>query len=185
MTHGTRERIMDAALKEFSEKGYARAKTKDIAERSGLSEMTLFRRFKSKENLFNKVLEENQAIAVKDFNSILKSKRIEDPEEYFRNLTSQLWETTEENFEFLSLVILERQQVSEDIIGDMVSQLSQVVDDVFPKSDVDSNVFVFSILSFMYLSVLDKSLGRRVIQHKEDFEKFIDYSLRCIEKKIY
>lgn len=180
MTHGTRERIMDAALKEFSEKGYARAKTKDIAERSGLSEMTLFRRFKTKENLFNEVLEENRAIAVKDFKAILESKKIEDSDEYFKNLTSQLWETTEENFEFLSLVILERHIMTEDIIGDMITQLSQVISEIFPRSNIDLNVFVFSVLSFMYLSVLDKSLGRNVINHKEDFEKFINYSLSYI-----
>ncbi|MGZ7096324.1 MAG: TetR/AcrR family transcriptional regulator [Methanobacterium sp.] len=180
MTHCTREKIMDAALKEFSEKGYTGAKTKEIADRSGLSEMTLFRRFGSKENLFNQVLKKNQTKAIEDFNSILEIKKNENSEDYFKDIIIQLWETTEENFEFLSLVILERQQISEDIIANMISILAEFMEDIFTDTKIDSKVFCFSILSFMYLSVLDKRLGRNIINHKDDFEEFINYSVKCL-----
>ena len=45
---------MEADLKFFSENGYAGARTRLIAEKAGFSEMTLFRKFKTKENLFKK-----------------------------------------------------------------------------------------------------------------------------------
>lgn len=57
MTEDTRERILEAALKLFSEKGYLGATTKEIAMASGISEVTLFRHFQTKENLFISVLE--------------------------------------------------------------------------------------------------------------------------------
>lgn len=57
MTEDTRERILEAALKLFSEKGYLGATTKEIAKASGISEVTLFRHFQTKENLFISVLE--------------------------------------------------------------------------------------------------------------------------------
>lgn len=48
----TRQRIIQAALQEFSTKGYARTTTRAIAEAAGVSELTLFRHFATKKNLF-------------------------------------------------------------------------------------------------------------------------------------
>ena len=48
MTGETEQKILDAALKVFSQKGYDGAKTKSIAEKSGFSEVTLFNKFKTK-----------------------------------------------------------------------------------------------------------------------------------------
>ena len=55
-TRGTKERILDAALKMFSKKGYLGAATKDIAIEAGVSEVTLFRYFPSKESLLVEVI---------------------------------------------------------------------------------------------------------------------------------
>lgn len=54
----TRERIMGIALKLFSEQGYYSTTTKEIAEKAGLNEITLFRHFGSKENLFQETTEQ-------------------------------------------------------------------------------------------------------------------------------
>lgn len=56
MVDETREKILDAALKVFSKEGYKPAKTAIIAEEASFSEKTLFRKFKTKENLFNEVI---------------------------------------------------------------------------------------------------------------------------------
>ena len=52
----TKERLLDATLRLISEKGYLRATTKEIAREAGVTELTLFRHFGSKENLFEEVL---------------------------------------------------------------------------------------------------------------------------------
>jgi AcrR family transcriptional regulator len=52
----TRERIMEAALSLFSIKGYDGSATRDIAQMAEVNEITLFRHFGSKENLFREVL---------------------------------------------------------------------------------------------------------------------------------
>ncbi len=57
MKETTQEKILEAALKLFSEKGFLGATTKEIAKRAGISEVTLFRYFKTKEQLFIQVLE--------------------------------------------------------------------------------------------------------------------------------
>lgn len=52
----TKERILDATLKLVSEKGYLGASTRAIAREAGVTEITLFRHFRSKEQLFEEVL---------------------------------------------------------------------------------------------------------------------------------
>lgn len=52
----TRDKILETALKLFSQKGYLGATTKEIAKEAGIAEITLFRHFPSKEKLFEEVI---------------------------------------------------------------------------------------------------------------------------------
>jgi AcrR family transcriptional regulator len=52
----TRKRLIEAALRVVSEKGYLGATTKEMAKAAGVTELTLFRHFGSKEVLFGDVL---------------------------------------------------------------------------------------------------------------------------------
>jgi TetR/AcrR family transcriptional regulator len=57
----TEQRILDAALKVFASEGYTGATTRRIAEEANVAEVTLFRKFHSKENLLKEVLIKNRA----------------------------------------------------------------------------------------------------------------------------
>jgi len=48
----TKELILEASLSVFSEKGYESAATLEIAKTAGVAEMTLYRHFQTKNNLF-------------------------------------------------------------------------------------------------------------------------------------
>ncbi len=52
MSKTTRQKLCEAAIELFSNEGYDGVTTKKIAEVAGVSEMTLFRHFGSKNNLF-------------------------------------------------------------------------------------------------------------------------------------
>jgi AcrR family transcriptional regulator len=54
----THQRILQAAAQVFAEKGYARATTRALAAAAGVNEVTLFRHFGSKQNLFAAVIEQ-------------------------------------------------------------------------------------------------------------------------------
>jgi AcrR family transcriptional regulator len=54
-TH-TKERLLEATLRLISKKGYLGATTREIAQQAGVTELTLFRHFGSKERLFEEVL---------------------------------------------------------------------------------------------------------------------------------
>lgn len=55
MSHiDTEEKIINASILLFSQKGYTAVTTKEIAKEAGVCEMTLFRHFENKHNLFEK-----------------------------------------------------------------------------------------------------------------------------------
>ena len=54
-----REKIVDAAIVTFSKHGYDRTKMDDIAETANLSKGTIYLYFKSKEELFYAISENN------------------------------------------------------------------------------------------------------------------------------
>lgn len=54
----TRQKILSAAAEICSKVGYSKATTKSIAAAAGVNEVTLFRHFGSKENLFSETIEE-------------------------------------------------------------------------------------------------------------------------------
>jgi AcrR family transcriptional regulator len=63
-TDETRERILQAAAQVFAREGYARATTRTLAAAAGVNEVTLFRHFGNKQNLFAAVIDEYAASAL-------------------------------------------------------------------------------------------------------------------------
>jgi AcrR family transcriptional regulator len=63
-TDETRQRILMAAAQVFAEEGYARATTRALADAAGVNEVTLFRHFGTKQNLFAAVVDEYAASAM-------------------------------------------------------------------------------------------------------------------------
>jgi len=61
-TKETRTRIMAAGAEVFARKGYAGATTRELAAAAGVNEVTLFRHFGSKKNLFASIINEFSAL---------------------------------------------------------------------------------------------------------------------------
>ena len=59
-----REQIIDAAMRVFAEKGFARATNRDIAREAGITTGLIYYYFKSKEDLLRAALEERSPIQV-------------------------------------------------------------------------------------------------------------------------
>ena len=60
----TRARIMQAASKLFTEKGFAGTTTRAIAESAGINEVTLFRHFGTKEKLAKAIMDQHGGAAI-------------------------------------------------------------------------------------------------------------------------
>lgn len=174
MTEDTREIIMGAALKVFSEEGYTGAKTRIIAKESGFSEMTLFRKFKSKENLFDTVLIQQKEYLLEEASVIFKYNDIENPVESIKVLIKQVHNLMEENFPFISLYINERRRVSERILDEFIIYLSRQIEIRFPDIKINTKILAFNIFSFLYIYIFDKYKNYSIIDHEEALSVFID-----------
>src|SRR5246127_699279 len=88
----TREHLLDAAAQTFSRDGIQGATTREIAWRAGVNEVTLFRHFKSKEQLLGAVLQRGLAAeaAILDEHSSWKENLRESLEKYARHYYSLL-----------------------------------------------------------------------------------------------
>ena len=62
----TTDRILNASLETFKEKGYLKATTKDIASLAGVAEVTLYRKFSTKKALFEATLRKHLNLSLED-----------------------------------------------------------------------------------------------------------------------
>jgi AcrR family transcriptional regulator len=88
----TRERLLDAATQTFSSDGLRGATTREIARKAGVNEVTLFRHFKSKEQLLRAVLLRGLAaeVAIMDQHSSWKENLRESMEKYAHHYYSHM-----------------------------------------------------------------------------------------------
>lgn len=171
---GTEQKILDAALKVFAEKGYKGATTKVIAGESGYSEFTLFRKFKSKQNLFELVLTMGAEHLKNEFLTVLVDKEFENNREFLEYLVINLDQMAQDNFEFLNLSLNEG-QILEPVMQEFIELLSQYIRKHLPGQKIDYECFALTILSFIYIINLDHHLGRSYCyDHETGPQRFID-----------
>jgi AcrR family transcriptional regulator len=98
----TQRRILDAAKKEFARKGLGGARVDDIAERAKANKRMIYHYFESKENLFQRVLEEAY-VDIRTAEQKLQLDHLE-PKEALERLIRFTWKYYLDNPEFLTMV---------------------------------------------------------------------------------
>jgi TetR/AcrR family transcriptional regulator len=181
MTNATEQKILDAALKIFSQKGYDGAKTKIIAKESGFSEVTLFKKFKTKKNLYDIVVMQNIEKIKGNFSSVLKSYKFESSKDFLRVFINDLMKICDDNFEVIHLITEEASKPSEPAMNEWISLLSEYLEKNIKNNKINYPIFTVTILSFILLIIGDKYRGRTLFSPEEAIEKFIDNSFLCIQ----
>ena len=181
MTDETEQKILDAALKIFSQKGYDGAKTKAIAKESGFSEVTLFNRFKTKRNLYDRIAMENIGKLNEDFNVILKNYRCETPEAFLKNLIKDLAEMFHDNFEFMHLVVEEASKSHEKVEKEFINLLSDHIEKNIQNDKIDYQALALTIFTFTYMYNLNKYKERTYVDLDTILDRFINNIIMCIQ----
>ncbi len=125
--------LIDAARSEFSEQGYGGAKTREIAGRAGVSEVTLFRHFGSKSKLFKETVFHPVNAYLSEFiaSELPAEGPVEMSPEELRKFTSRLFAVIQENAPLIKVLIS-----SFDYEGGDVSDIEDLtsLDEYFQKS---------------------------------------------------
>jgi AcrR family transcriptional regulator len=179
----TRERIMEAAAKLFSEKGYAGTTTRAIAEMADVNEVTLFRHFGTKENLAQEIMDQlgGPAIAA-DLHHQFSGDYLQDLTFFGRAMLSVMSERSNE----MRMAICEAGNFPEfrDIVAENPRQLRRMLAGYFErqmeagimrkgKPELLAQAFLGMFFSYVVLeNFLSDSIQPRVSQ-EEIVEEFV------------
>ncbi|MGO1469318.1 MAG: TetR/AcrR family transcriptional regulator [Tissierella sp.] len=155
-----RAQIIDSAMKLFVENGYNATTTASIAEKADISEVTLFRHFSTKEELFKEGIEPILTLSLDD--SIIKSNSMKATEKLKYILKDRI-KFASNNRAILKLILMENQINSEvigfDYVNNTVSLLEASIEEAGIKlknKELSLRLLMGSILSFLYFPETDK-----------------------------
>ena len=102
----TRHLILAAAKELFEKKGFTAATTKEIAELAGVSEVTLFRHFDTKRNLFEKTV--HNCIHPYALDEYIKNNATYDLEQDLVHIAYDLVKTYKQNIPMLKMIMRDK-----------------------------------------------------------------------------
>lgn len=194
----TEQRILDAALKVFASEGYTGATTRKIAEEANVAEVTLFRKFQSKENLLREVLLKNRA-SFSSLNNLFKISEDADLQNDLcilgKNISNIMRDKKRGGkYHMFMLMLFEegrrRPEVAEvlsSVFQMNIARLSeyfemQIKSGKMRKVDPESASLAF-ISYFAHISLLTGVFGDSFLADSdEEIEKFVDIFTRGILK---
>lgn len=198
-----KKKILDAALKTFSIDGYSGSTTKKIAEEANVAEVTLFRKFKSKENLLLEVLSHNKA-TLSTMDMVSKIDMNNDIRSQLTTIISNILNSSQNDYEFnkftmmFSILIQEslRNPKIEDILVTFVKDKIDFFKEFFDYQlnnnnirEVDTRMLSFILISFILTRVIFKSFFSKKIQESllddptKQINPFVDILINGIVQK--
>jgi AcrR family transcriptional regulator len=154
----TKDRILEAAYKCFSEKGYLGATTREIAKNAGVSEVTLFRHFKSKKELFSEVLDRFSVIP--SLEKIGRFKAELSGVERVKFAGIEIIKSLQEKRNFLKILLSETPKLTSEVnevYTKFSKKLFQILLNIFqtafphlPKKELELKVQIFKYTTFCF-----------------------------------
>jgi len=181
MIDKTKQKFLDAALKLFAEKGYIGATTLAISEEAGFSEKTLFRKFKTKKNLYDKVLAKNTEKMEKEFASIFENLEYENSRDILENFVRSLAKTGWNNFEFIFLSTTHKSPLFEPMMSANMDFLGKFLEETIGNEKINYRILGVTISSFIFLITVERHFGRTIIDFDVALDEFIENLLLYIE----
>lgn len=154
-----RAQIIGSALNIFIEKGYNGATTVDIANEAGISEVTLFRYFSSKKELF---MEGIEPILITSLEESITASRDLEPMEKLKYILQDRITFISNNHRVIKLILMENEINPEIADFNYIDRITSLLKKSIREAglelrDDDSSIRLLmgSILSFLYLPELD------------------------------
>jgi AcrR family transcriptional regulator len=193
------EEILKAAMKTIVREGYDGATTKLIADEAGINEVTLFRKFHSKENILQAVIMQQRDNALQALTSAFLSREVhQDDKGNAPRIATTLTELGDRLIEFMKtrmdLMILLMSEgrrkpsvakVISSIPQDMIVQLRKLFEEQMRLKkirDVDPQLAAVTFLGFLfYYSLMKELFNDKVIkENKGILDGFVDIFLNGV-----
>lgn len=119
-----RERILDASIALFAERGYRHTTTRMIADSAGVNEVTLFRHFGTKEGIVKAIIQ-NRSSAITEIRNVLQDDATEDLYTDLLRAAKIQYKYVSENLELLLTLV--QGSGAEDNVTEFVAFLPRAV----------------------------------------------------------
>lgn len=190
----TEKKIFEAAMDVFSEDGYEGATTRRIAEKAGVNEVTLFRRFQSKEKILQCVITRGLEAILQSLDSIFLMEKGEKLGDCLRNLGHKLSQLISENIGWILLLIQEgrkRREVREalstvpnPVVGRLVHFFEEQIQSGNMRK-VNPRTAAIAFESHVFYNALARAIVNEEIlgDSEKELDEFIDILLKGISKR--
>ena len=186
MSSTTKEKILESALKLFSQKGYLGATTKEIAKEAGIAEVTLFRYFPSKEALFEEVI--NNYSFLPKLKEILKKVETRSYKEVLKIIASEFLKLLESKKDLIRIMHSEMQRYPEKIkkiYESVIENTFKLLSNYFQKlqkekilkefnSELAARAFLGMFFSYFYAKEIKEFLNLQKEDVSQVIETYID-----------
>lgn len=171
-----REQILASALKSFTSKGYNTTTTKTLAEDAGISEVTLFRYFDSKDEIFKSAIEPWLLKELQKTRDSIEEMEINISfHDRLKYVLQERIEFVTNNHEVVKLVFIEHQLNPNIANVNFITEIKRTLEESIldpnleiPNQDFFMRLLIGFVLSYLYEPILDEEL----IQ--EHVEKFVE-----------
>ncbi len=135
----TRQRIIQGAAQAFAQKGYDGATTRAIAQAAGVNEVTLFRHFGSKKNLFLAMI--SQRSPLRSVKEALENQLTGDYRQDLLTIGNQYMTTMLQQRKEILMSLCAAEQLPEmrEVIAQMPAQLRQVLGECLQRHMVSGS----------------------------------------------
>ena len=170
----TRKQILDASLRLFSQKGFARTSVRDIAQAAGITDAAIYYHFASKRELFEALFEERgitPAIAGLEQVSVAEAADAGPPLGIFTEISLRALDVMESNRDFLRVVFAgamgqDRMAIEEyrRIVGRWTRAEARIVREYVEKGqlrDVDVDAAARQLVLLVIVTFLDDVMSTR------------------------
>ena len=191
----TKKRILDAAKKEFSNKGLSGARMDEIALKSKANKRMIYHYFGNKEALFLKTLEDAY-VEIRSAEQGLNLIEL-DPEDALITLVKFTWDYYLKNPEFITLVNsenlhkgkhLKKSKIIEDISNKFVSMVGAILDKGVKsgqfRAGIDPVQLNITIAAIGYYYLTNKHTGaivyQRELDSKDAYDERLNFNIETI-----
>lgn len=183
-------RIINAAIEIFSEKGFESTKTKEIAEKAGIAEGTIFRYFPSKGAILEKMvplmIRVIQPKLEKPVRDILEEKKDSPIEELLAEILLDRLSIAHKNKLFFKSVLPEvvhrpklLKQLGDSVIPAVKGYVSQLLDSAKQRGEIAPHVSADIMFNQLFGFIISYSLLSGSMDNAEkDVRAFIDYAMK-------
>lgn len=193
------QKILEAAIGVFSEKGFSAATTSEIARHAGVAEGTIFRYFKTKKDILRGILIQtinllSSKIVLDGVEKILKASDSKDMKWILKEILYDRLKLVDSIFPMARVIFTEallhedvRQAIYENIISRALEMFKEfhmkMAERGLLRKDMDSVVLFRSILGNLGIFIMQRKLFADVLPIKdvdEEFDQMVDILLKGI-----